>query len=79
MAFQNMAARRRRAMAKRLYGWLVRLGLHNDLKFISKSTGIDMEALRNFRRATPKLETLEKIGRFIEGQSQHRLELERAL
>ena len=71
MGFQNEAAKRRRAMAKRLYSWLEQLGLQNDLKFISKSTGIDMDALRNFRTSTPKLETLEKMSRFIEAQSRN--------
>ena len=66
MAFQNEAARRRRRIARRVYGYMRELGLLSNLRQVSRSTGIDMETLRNLRTATPKLETLERISKYVE-------------
>jgi len=66
MAYINSEARRRRLVAKRLHLYLKRLGLHNNLKQVSRATGIDMDVLRHLATGTPKIETLEKISEYVE-------------
>jgi hypothetical protein len=72
MAFQNDAAKRRRRAARRVYGYLQRLDLTDHLKDVSKATGIDLDTLRNLRKGTPKLETLDRISRYIERVARER-------
>jgi hypothetical protein len=76
MAFQNDAARRRRRAARRVYGYLQQLDL--SLKVVSKATGIDMDTLRNLKVGTPKLETLDRISRYIEKVAREKEALSRA-
>jgi len=66
MAFQNTAAIRRRRLAKRYHGYMRQLGMLEDLRKVSRQTGVDMDTLKNLEHSTPKLETLEKIGGYIE-------------
>jgi len=53
-------------VARRLYGYLKRLGLHKNLRQVAKATGIDMDALQRLSTGTPKVETLEKISEYVE-------------
>lgn len=66
MAYINAEARRRRLVAKRLHGYLKRLGLHNDLRRVARATGIGMDVLKQLATGTPKIETLEKISEYVE-------------
>ena len=68
MAFQNVAAKRRRRTARRLYEYLKELDLLDNLREVSKATDVDVEILKTLGdpKATPKLETLERIAAYVE-------------
>jgi hypothetical protein len=70
MAFVNIAARRRRRLARRLHGYLKQLDLLGNLREVSRATGVDVDILRSLDEsgATPKLETLERIAAYIENR-----------
>lgn len=70
MSFQNEAAKKRRKLAKKLAQHINELELSD--REISRATGIDLVTVRGLRQLTPKLETLEKISRYVEDRARQR-------